>query len=633
MTNPTEVLKSLSVKCQKESYKVNRIYRMLYNPEIYWIAYNNIYANNGNVTPGTDGATLDGMSDSRINKIIQSLKDGSYKPKPARRTYIEKKNGKLRPLGIQSGNDKLVEEAVKMILEAIYEPTFSDKSHGFRPGKSCHTALKQIQTTFKSINWFIEGDIKACFDSFDHHTIVEILRRRIEDDKFIQLIWKMLKAGYMEQWEFKPTMCGVPQGSGVSPILCNIYLNDLDRYIDQISSQWASKCERRPGNKDYRNITGEINRFIRKGNEDWNTLSPEEKRAHAKKVRDLRAKRQEYRSQGYDEQFVRIQYCRYADDFLLGIIGSKKVAETIKAEIKQFLSEKLHLTMSDEKTKITHSTKRALFLGFEITATADKSTKRPKWHDKPANGTNVAKKGRRQVKGCSPNRAPPRKSQSGQIKLLIPRERWVKKLTDTGAIIVKQNKLGKTIFWAMHRGELSSLPDISILWRYNAEIRGLYNYYCIANNVGVLLKYHSLMKYSFKKTLAYKYRTNVKEIMKRYTKDGTLTVIYDTKREQGKRATLYNGPFTRVHKAPMGPDRGMETEIQKWRKPNSIKERMKTKRCELCGKMSKRLEIHLVKKLKDLKGSQPWELVMIDMHRKTLIVCPDCHTTIHQNDK
>ena len=202
-------------KSKNETYRFQRLYRNLYNPEFYWLAmYKNIYANDGSMTAGADGTTIDGMGNERIERIILSLKDRSYHPKPARREYIAKKNSsKKRPLGIQSGDDKLVQEVVKMILESIYEPVFSNKSHGFRPNRSCQTALKQIQNTFTGANWFVEGDIHACFDSFDHHVVIDLLKKRIDDEAFIQLIWKFLKAGYMEQWTFNRTYSGVPQGS------------------------------------------------------------------------------------------------------------------------------------------------------------------------------------------------------------------------------------------------------------------------------------------------------------------------------------------------------------------------------------------------------------------------------------
>lgn len=246
MRNPTEVLKSLTEKSKDETYRFQRLYRNLYNPEFYWLAYKNIYANDGSMTAGADGTTIDGMGNERIEGIIMSLRDRSYQPKPARREYIAKKNSsKKRPLGIQSGNDKLVQEVVKMILESIYEPVFSDKSHGFRPNRSCQTALMQIQKTFTGTNWFVEGDIHACFDSFDHQAVIKLLRKRIDDEAFIQLIWKFLKAGYMEQWTFGRTYSGVPQGSGVSPVLCNVYLNELDRYMEKYAMEFNTKAQKK----------------------------------------------------------------------------------------------------------------------------------------------------------------------------------------------------------------------------------------------------------------------------------------------------------------------------------------------------------------------------------------------------
>ena len=234
MRDPITVLKSLTEKSKDESYKFQRLYRNLYNPEFYYLALKNIYANKGAMTPGADGITLDCFSEKRIARIIESLKNHSYQPKPARREYIPKKSNpkKNRPLGIPSGDDKLIQEVVRMVLESIFEPTFSNRSHGFRPKRSCHTALRQIQNTFTGAHWFVEGDIEACFDSFDHHVLTDLLRRRIDDEAFIGLIWKFLKSGYMEQWTYHRTYCGTPQGSGISPIIANIYLNELDKFME-----------------------------------------------------------------------------------------------------------------------------------------------------------------------------------------------------------------------------------------------------------------------------------------------------------------------------------------------------------------------------------------------------------------
>ncbi len=419
MRNPIDVLNSLSKQSKNPTYQFQRLYRNLYNPEFYLLAYKNIYANEGSMTPGVDGETLDGMSSPRINRIIQSLKDRSYRPKPARRTYIAKKNNskKRRPLGIPSGDDKLVREVVRMILESIYEPTFSDLSHGFRPNRSCHTALEQLQRTFAGANWFVEGDIQACFDCFDHHVMIEILRRRIDDEAFISLMWKFLKAGYMEQWQYHKTYCGTPQGSGISPILANIYLNELDKHMEEYKASFV-RGDRysRKTNPVYRRLNDDVKKYKRQSEEIWNTLTEAEKKERAGVLRRLREKQRSVPSKLFrDESYKNLQYVRYADDFLVGMIGSKDDAEALKADLAVFLKEKLGLTLSLEKTKITHSTDRARFLGYDVCISKSQE---------------VTKRQGKKVKGYS-----------GAVKLYVPHEKCEAKLREYGAIRIKKDKV------------------------------------------------------------------------------------------------------------------------------------------------------------------------------------------------
>lgn len=228
MRSPKIILENLQKHSKEENYKYERLYRNLYNEDFYLQALQNIYANKGAMTPGIDGLTLDGYGKERVERIINAVKDHSYQPNPVRRQYIKKKNGKMRPLGISSSDDKLVEEIVKMILESIYDPTFSNYSHGFRPGRSCHTALLQLQQNFTGVKWFVEGDIKSYFDTIDHHNLINILRRRIKDEAFIELIWKFLGAGYMENWEYNATFSGIAQGSGISPNGKVVYSLDFE---------------------------------------------------------------------------------------------------------------------------------------------------------------------------------------------------------------------------------------------------------------------------------------------------------------------------------------------------------------------------------------------------------------------
>lgn len=290
MRNPNDVLSSLIKNSKNQSYQYERLYRNFYNPEFYLLAYQNIYANQGNMTAGTDGKTIDGMGMERINKLINSLKDHSYQPNPAKRKYIQKKNGKMRPLGIPSFDDKLVQEVARMILESIYEPNFSNLAHGFRPKKSCHTALMHVQSHFTGVKWFVEGDIKGFFDNINHQTMVNILRKRIKDEYFLGLIWKFLKAGYSEDWTFHNTYSGTPQGSVISPILSNIYLDEFDKYVEEYTEKF-NNGKVRAGNSEYSKIREKIGRLKsgRYSKEKWVQFSDVEKaeaKLHLKELYD-----------------------------------------------------------------------------------------------------------------------------------------------------------------------------------------------------------------------------------------------------------------------------------------------------------------------------------------------------------
>ena len=320
MRNPINLLSSLQKHSCDKNYSYERLYRNLFNRDLFLLAYQNIYASQGNMTQGTDGKTIDGMSIRRIDKLIESLKDESYQPQPSRRTYIPKKNGKLRPLGIPSFDDKLIQEVIRMLLEAVYENSFSDTSHGFRPKRSCHTALQQIQTRFTGVKWFVEGDIKGFFDNINHEILIKILSERIKDERFLRLIRKFLKAGYLEEWRFHNTYSGTPQGGIISPILANIYLDKLDKFMEKLQTEF--NCgERRKRHKETYELEkkrGVLAKNLRKATNET------EKSVLLEKIRELDKKKGDYPSSDpFDGDFKRLQYTRYADDFIVGIIGSK----------------------------------------------------------------------------------------------------------------------------------------------------------------------------------------------------------------------------------------------------------------------------------------------------------------------
>ena len=607
MRNPTDVLNSLSDKSKNPEYRFQRLYRNLYNPDFYLLAYKNIYANGGSMTPGVNGITIDGMSSQRIAKLIESLKDRSYQPNPARRTYIAKKNNpaKKRPLGIPSGDDKLVQEVIRMLLESIYEPNLSDASHGFRPQKSCHTALTKIQKTFTGAKWFVEGDIKACFDSFDHHVLIDILRKRIDDEAFISLMWKFLKAGYMEQWQYHMTYSGTPQGSGMSPILANIYLNELDRYMGEYKARFYKPT--RTANPAHRNMASKIFYYKAKNDKVWDDLSVEEKKECARTLRQMRSEQRKLPTHPVQEtSYKAIQYVRYADDFIVGVIGSHEDAKKLKQDLTVFLKEKLGLTLSTEKTKITNTAENARFLGYDISVSRSQDIKRLK------NGKS-------------------QRVYSGVVQLRMPLEKWTAKLLEYGAIRSKKEESGKERWKTMPRGKLINRTDIEILSRYNSEIRGLYNYYAIAGNVSTLNHFSSRMKYSMLKTFGSKYRCKVRKIKERYVKNGEFTVAYKTKSGM-KESVYYHDGFRKKTEPALGQVDMLDI-YKKYDKPNSLAIRLHTNKCELCGTDCDGLEMHQVRRLKDLNGEQEWERIMLQRRRKTLAVCPSCHIEIHNSMK
>lgn len=598
MRNPENVLKSLSEQAKNKSYRFERLYRNLYNPEFYLLAYQNIATSQGSMTAGTDGSTLDGMSMERIDKIISKLRDHSYQPNPARRVYIAKKNSsKKRPLGIPSTDDKLIQEVVRMILEAIYEPTFCEYSHGFRPNRSCHTALSEITTLFTGAKWIIEGDIQACFDSFDHHIAIELLRKRIEDETFLSLMWKFLRAGYMEQWTFHSTYSGSPQGSGVSPILANIYLNELDVYIQNLKEDYDKGSPRcRKVHEDH----DKVRWAFRKAKSRLECAHTEENLKAFKEAQKVMLTTPHLDEM--DEGYKRLQYNRYADDFLIAVSGSKESAQKIKEQVRSFLQDNLHLTMSDEKTHITHSSEKVRYLGYDIRVSRSQDTKR-------------TKKGLQRV-------------WYGKVQLYVPKEKWIAKLYEYGAFKIKKDEKGKEIWKPLHRGALMPLDDVSIISKYNSELRGLYNYYRLAINVCNLGKFHSIMRGSCLKTLAAKYNSSV---MKMYTKyhseNGDFGANYNTKSGM-KRCEFYNDGYKRNKKAaPVFVD--VMPQYRTTIKPTSLAGRLINGKCEMCGASPVRVYMHHVKRLKDLNPDNVFDVLMMQKRRKSLALCPECYETVY----
>lgn len=592
-----EILTKLQENSKKNHDEVfTRLYRYLLRPDIYYVAYQHLYSNKGAGTKGITDDTADGFSEIYIENIIEALKNEMYQPKPVRRTYIKKSNGKMRPLGLPVFTDKLIQEAIRMILEAIYEPIFSDYSHGFRPARSCHTALAQIKKEFTGARWFIEGDIKGCFDNINHAVLVEIINQKIKDARFLKLIRSFLKAGYMEDWKYHKTYSGCPQGGIISPILANIYLNELDRHVMKIKKEFdvATKARYTP---EYTKLVGlrqRLHNKIKNSNGIEREKLIEEYKSATAQMLKLPAKQ-------CDDK--KIKYVRYADDFLIAVNGNRQDCEKIKQELTEFISTTLKMELSQEKTLITHSNTPARFLGYDVRVRRDQQIK-PKGKFKT-------------------------RSMNNKVELSIPFKDKIEKFLFSNGIVKQRSDNGK--LEPIHRPQLLNRTDLEIVTIYNAELRGICNYYGLASNFNKLIYFNYLMEYSCLKTLAGKHRSKVSKIRAMY-KDGTgkWAIPYETKTGIKK---MYFANYADC-KGKKFTDIVPQTAKNYSHDVTTLESRLKAKICEVCGcTESDRYEIHHVNKVKNLKGKSEWEKIMIAKRRKTIVVCHKCHMAIHHGEK
>jgi len=563
-----------------------QLYRQMFNRELYFLAYGKIYSNQGAMTPGASEETADGMSGEKIEQIIGLMRREKYRFAPARRVYIPKKNGKLRPLGMPTWSDKLVGEVVRLLLEAFYEPQFSDSSHGFRRFRGCHTALREISNTWTGATWFVEGDISDCFGSLDHEILLGILAEKIHDNRFLRLIRNMLKAGYLEDWEYHDTLSGAPQGGTVSPILSSIYLDKLDKFVErELIPQYTRGARRKP-NPDYARIASRLRRARQHGDRAA-------ARGLEKQLRTLP------RDDPMDPGYRRLKYIRYADDHILGFIGPKAEAEEIKGRLAAFLRETLGLELNGAKTLITHArSQRARFLGYDISV----------WH-------------------CNTKITSGRRAANGKIVLRVPPD-------VVTAQCARYRKHGKP--W--HRSRLQNLDDYDIVRKYGAEYAGVVNYYLLAYDVWRLTRLRWNALTSMLKTLSAKHgstvsKTAAKHKAKVETRDGLRTCFEARKHREGKPDLVarFGGITLRQNRRAVIRDPAPAP--APYPRKELIK-RLRKRECELC-ETGTTVAVHQVTSLKELGKSGPgqpaWAALMTRMRRKTLIVCASCHDWIHAN--
>jgi group II intron reverse transcriptase/maturase len=564
---------------------LEQVYRQLFNPDLYLRAYGKVYQNRGAMTPGVTDETADGMALTKIGAIIEALRLERYRWTPARRVSIPKSNGKTRPLGVPTWSDKLLQEVVRLLLEAYYEPQFSPHSHGFRPGRGCHTALAEIYNQWRGTTWFIEGDIARCFDRLDHTVLLATLAERIHDGRFLRLIEQMLTAGYLEDWKFNATLSGTPQGGVASPVLANVYLDRLDQFVETTLLPRYNQGTRRRPNPPYQALQHRAVYLRRQG-----------------RVEEAVALRQQYQRlpsiDPDDPGYRRLRYVRYADDFLLGFNGPRSEAEDIKRALGEFLRDMLKLELSDDKTLITHArSASAHFLGYDIATI----------HADDAHGPD----GRRSI--------------NGTITLRVP------------AAVLQQHcrpylRRGKPI----HRKERCHDSPFSIVETYQAEYRGLVEYCKLAHNLSSLDKLRWVMETSLLKTLAHKLRLSVNQVVRRYR-----TVVHT---DQGPRKVL-QVVVTREGKAPLVAQWGgislkwsraailNDQPSPIWNRGTELVQRLLVNECELCGSHED-VQVHHIRALRSLQpgrsGPKPeWVKVMAARQRKTLVVCHQCHSAIH----
>src|SRR5580704_6174504 len=563
----------------------DELYRQLFNPQLYLLAYGRIYSNQGAMTPGADGETADGTSLAGIGRIIDALRAERYRFRPVRRIWIPKKNGGKRPLGLPSWSDKLVGEVIRLLLEAYYEPQFSGLSYGFRPGRGCHTALSKVADTWTGTAWFIEGDISDCFGSLDHEVMVRILAEKIRDNRFLRLIHSMLQAGYLEDWKWDATLSGAPQCGVVSPILSNIYLHRLDDFVETVLIPEYTRGGARKSSPAYRKIVDATGRARKRGDRAT--------------VRELRKQQRSLPSRDtHDPGYRRLRYARYADDHLLGFAGPKAEAEQIKARLAAFLRDDLKLELSGDKTQITHArTQAARFLGYEIT---------------------VLHNDRKVTRGI--------RRANGTVSLRVP-----------AAVIKAKSAPYLARGKPARRPRLRNEDDHTIVATYGAEYRGIVQYYLLAGNVARLYRLHWVMETSLLKTLADKHRSSVTKMARKHK------AAIDT--PHGPRKCLEarierSGWKPLVARFGGIPLRRQKDAVITGRLPvpgiirhKELVTRLLADRCEICGHAGQ-VDVHQVRKLDDLgKPGQPrpaWAELMARRRRKTLVVCPSCHETVHR---
>ncbi|WP_226896322.1 reverse transcriptase/maturase family protein [Polymorphobacter sp. PAMC 29334] len=553
------------------------------------------------MTPGVDGETFDGFSPEKVSSIIDRLADGSYRPKPVRRVYIPKANGKKRPLGVPTTEDKLVQEVVRTLLEEIYEPLFSQHSHGFRTRRSCHTALESIRAQWTGVKWLIDVDVVGFFDNIDHDVLIGLLERRIADRRFVRLVRGLLKAGYIEDWVYHRTYSGTPQGGVVSPMLANIYLHELDLFVQERIASFT-KGDKRARSKDSRRI-GLRTCYLRK------QLDAKRAKGHAdpqkidsmlEEIGRLKAERATVpASDALDPNYRRLRYCRYADDFLIGVTGSKAEARQLMDEVRVFLADTLKLEISAEKSGIRKATDGARFLGYQVCTSTNRNPHKAIFSGRPTL----------------------RRGLADRLRLRVPRDRVVRFVNDKGWGDYEA-------FQPRGRPELRFASDVEIVLAYNAQWRGFANYYALADDVKRKLNkggYFAL--FSCVKTIASKHRTSVRSVFARMRRGTDFFIRFEVG-DEARAIKLWQLKDLRQHVRTWGGiDIPRSTQFVFSR--TELVERLNARQCERCGREDLPCEVHHVRRIAEMAHAGLSRSMRAARQRKRAVLCVPCHNAVH----
>jgi group II intron reverse transcriptase/maturase len=599
----------------RQGKPINGLFRLLIGSDHIWEkAYNAIASNKGALTVGVDPAnTLDGFSIKRIATIRAKLADGTYRFSPVRRVEIPKPDGRMRPLGIPTADDKLVQAAVKIVLEQVYEPIFSDRSHGFRKGRSCHSALTEVRGMWKGVKWLVKVDVVGFFDNIDHATLLDLLKVRIADPSLLRLVKPMLDAGYMENWTWMPTFSGTPQGGVISPLLANIYLHELDRFMERLKVGFDLGKSRRH-HHEYHRLSSLIGKRRRKASLMTKCgASSDEVQAILREAEELDVERRKYpATEPFDRDFRRVLYCRYADDFLIGVVGSKDDARSVFEQVGTFLREHLKLEVSDAKSGIHKADEGVEFLGYTVrTYSAD-----------------FRRAIRRRGKAVMVNVV------TDVVQLHVPKHKLIR--------FAEKHRLGNfSVVKGTMRPELVNSSDAEILMGYNSLLRGLAEFY----KLGTLWKKQisplsHIWWFSLMKTLARKHKTSIRDVINRLltkhgnelgiefvAKDGSKRLIKVARLRHIQPMTI---PYGRNPEAePSRPNVDVEPSTAFNPNRNDLLDRLKAGTCEACGNAESPVEVHHVRKLADMGNLSLFTFLRMARTRKRVVLCHPCHVAHH----